>query len=162
MVSTRISYAGFLLCVALLGLTSTGCMISPQHGEDVGRIDNLIAFYGATTLPRQRLEIQALNPMGGWERISDATTVDVATELESGTWYIWGNLFVRIPRRYWRDAGAGRMSAIVRTRVLEGDVLGSPALLTFENGFEPNDYSDVSTMWDEYGHGRSVTVYGRL
>ena len=94
--------------------------------------------------------------------VADTTTLRDAQHLESGTWYYWTQLGVRIPDNCWRVANNGLMCAEVRARSLDGDFYGSEALFTFNVGFNPHDYTDIGDMWNDYGHGCSVTIYAGL
>jgi hypothetical protein len=134
-------------------------MVYPQHGQVISATDATVAFCGATVHPGERIRIEARRRSGAWTRLADTTTLRDVQHLESGDWYYWSQLWVRIPDDCWSDAGGGMMSAEVRARSLDYALYGTNTLFTFDVGFDPHDYTDVAAMWDAYGHGHSVTIY---
>jgi hypothetical protein len=155
-----------LTVVAIMSVCSTGCMVTPQHGQVLTSTGEEIDFVGATVHPGERLLIQARRVSGSWEEeteewenIGEATTYTSATVLESGEWYLWRDGRVRIPSSSWWYVGDGLMAAEIRVISLDHDIRGDDRLLTFKSGFYPMAYTDPLEMWVDYGHGRTITLY---
>jgi hypothetical protein len=151
--------SGAYVIAAMAGLCLSGCMAYPQNGQSIGARDEPFPCAGATIYPGERIAIQARRDFG-WVTIAETTTSSTPLEWESGTWYLWYADEVIVPTDCWQYAGWVFRSAEIRAVSLDGDVLGDRALFTFEDGFSPTEYSDVYSAWEDYGHGRSITVYG--
>lgn len=146
----------------ILVACSTGCMMQPGQGETYGSRDSEIDFMGASLAPGTRVEIQALHPTRGWERLAEVTA-EMRYADHNGDWYIW---FAeqRVPREYW-TRGFYRYEAQLRAINL---VDGQP-VYTFERSFPWDSFvaptgpeyltMELAEMWIRWGHGTTVTIY---
>ena len=147
------------MIVALASLCMSGCMAYPQNEQVIGAKDEAFECLGATVHPGERLAIQARDG-SRWITIAETTTNTRPSVWDSGTWYIWHVPEATVPSRCWSYSGWVFDAAEIRVISLDDEILGDPALFTFEQGFDPWEYSDVYAAWEDYGHGRSLTILG--
>ena len=158
--------SAWAVCAAILALCSTGCcMLSPQHGQDIGRISDPVLFAGATTSPGQDIVIQGKDPdTKGWVKIKEVHTSGTGTgytDSEGTTCYRWPAIlehgYFPIPPEYWKSTKGGPEGtthyAEVRA-IIAGTDQGLP---TVEDGFRYSPFVSEGSI-----HGDSVTVYGRV
>jgi len=161
MITETRNMSAFAIGAAVLAICSTGCMVSPQHGEYVGHTSGSVICAGATLEPGQAVEVQARHPNGQWVTIHQTTTGHVPYVDENGEWYVWmasqGFLNgLRIPSVFWTPAqdpnAPGPYQAELRAIVPGNDFL-EDGMFTYELGWSLGDPSDI--------HGTTVTIYGR-
>lgn len=160
-------------CAAILALGSTGCfMVSPQHGQYIGRTSDKVLFAGATGVPGQNVLIQAKVPYQDvWETIADVNTVGECSRSTdaNGTWYRWPAVcskgYLAIPAKYWRPKTGGPPQAThqAEVRAIVPGEDEDAVLLNFKDGYEYDATTDVWDAWGVWGwYGESITVYGTL
>jgi len=142
-------------CAAILALCSAGCMMSPQHGQNIGRKNDKVLFAGATPFPGQNIVVEALDfQTRKWEKIAEFHTsgTDDAYRDRNGTWYRWPAVlndgYKPIPDKYWLyiPTNQYRWTALVRARI-DGDRDG---LCTFRDGCRWPD-TRLEDQWEEFG-----------
>ena len=147
--------SAWAVCAAILALCSTGCMMSPEHGQNIGRKTDRVLFAGATPFPGQTILIEALNfQTRKWEQIATLHTsgTNRAYVDRNGTWYRWPAVYndgyKPIPNKYWiyTPINAFKWTALVRARIA-GDRDG---LCTFKNGCRWPDVA-LEDQWEEFG-----------
>ena len=158
--------SAWAVCAAILALCSTGCMLSPQHGQDIGRISDNVLFAGATMSPGQNIVIQGKlpNTEDGWEFIKDVHTSGTGygyTDSNGDTWYRWPAIlhegYFPIPTRYWKSTKGGPKGTTHEAEVraiIAGEDQGLP---TVEDGFRYSPFGSQGSI-----HGDSVTVYAKV
>jgi hypothetical protein len=155
---TRI--AGFLLLAAGT-LLSTGCMMTPGHGEDVGLKTDPVSFVGALREPGKLVYIQARDRENNhqWRTVGSTRSSTSAVQYSGLDWYLWSR-DITLAHRHWYINGSPQFwSAEVRAI----DSSTGNALGTFDAGF--GDYFDfgvpLEEMMEQHLHGQSATIYAR-
>ena len=157
--------SAWTVSAAILALSSTGCMLSPQHGQNIGRISDNVLFTGATPFPHQNINIEGKNPnTGRWEFIKEVHTLGTGngyTDSRGVTWYRWPAVlhdgYFPIPTRYWKLSAGGPAGTTHEAEVraiLPGDDEG---LQTFKDGYRYSPFRAEGSL-----HETSVTVYGSV
>jgi hypothetical protein len=159
------------VCAAILALCPTGCMISPQHGQYIGRTSDKVLFAGATGAPGQTVRIQAKLPYQNvWNTINEVhTSGENARYTDSnGTWYRWPAIlsrgYVQIPAQYWRPKTGGPPLAThqAELRAVLPECSLDEGLFTFDDGYRYDPTQDLLNAAKTHGHGQTVTVYATL
>jgi len=153
--------SAWAVCAAILALCSTGCMMSPQNGQSIGRRSDKVLFAGATLVPGQDILIEAWNwTDGDWEKLADVQTakeIDKYTD-QNATWYRWPAVYndgyVAIPAECWQRIQGGLYVAKVRARV-DGDRDGLP---TFKYPYSYSPWQSMEDVWMEHGYDDFVFV----
>lgn len=154
------------VCAAIVAICSTGCMMSPRHGYVLDDTDDVVLFAGATTSPRQRIQIEAYRPSYGWRSLGAVVSRDTPYTDLNGTWYVWpadiDNGRIRVPAAYWENAKEkpGYKKAQLRAIIPNGGFL-QDGLFTFKDGFSYSPFLSTGEQWEQWGHGVVVTIYKR-
>jgi hypothetical protein len=157
---------------AVLAVCSAGCMLEPGHDEFIGYTNEPVSFTGVLQEPGVEVEVQALHPTRGWEPIFTATSMFWSIRDRNGSWHPW-MAEQRVPSEYWTDQFPGvplYKQATLRAVVPDYD---DEVLFTFEQTFPWMDAvvhggywagpgPDLLEIWDRWGHGKTVTIYGQL
>lgn len=137
----------------LIAVISSGCMATPGQGEYVGKRTDNVSFSGYTLNPNETIYLYARKPgTTTWTYIGWARTGTHSYNHLGQDWYYWGRAVV-IPQSCW-NTGWFSASEVKATNA------SGTALYTFQKGFYSwfDDYNTLGDMWDDRGHGTTVTV----
>ena len=156
---TRLSLAAAVWA----SLLASGCMMEPLHGDSIeDRHEETFDFWGATDFAFETISIQARDDTGVWNTIATTTSSKLPETMWGVTAYPWERLDVRVPVRghYWVDTAEPGFNHECELRAV-GSMSGP--LATFDASMRGSfttdpDYS-LRDLWNDYGHGDSVTVY---
>jgi len=150
----------------VLLLASTGCMIAPLDGQNIGSLSQQVEFSGVTEQANEWVYIQAQNPNTlDWVTIGTAKTGSSPYDAYDTDWYLFSTN-LQIPGKYWSYTGANNeFTAEVRCKSSGSTSYMGNKMLGFTTGFwvffDPDEYAYTqSELWQFAGNGHSVTVTG--
>ena len=143
---------------SLIGLSLTGCMLSPNQYDTYSNWNPDVRFQAATLAPNEIVYVQAKHPISGqWQNVGQMTTSGTGIGYAGGMWYYTEGKF-KIPEQYWTGAG-GTASAEVRTTSASTQGFGMDGMLGFEQGFVDWFWLDKSSNAAlDRAVGQSVTI----
>lgn len=150
----NVRLAGLAFCVGTL-MTLTGCMTTPGNYENVGSVDEDVAFNGWIQQPSRWVKIQARVPgAGDWEDIGWALSGTHPYSYSGKTWYNWEK-DITIPMRYWLYLDGHYWAEVRAIDYSSGDLL-----YTFEAGYyDFFEFTEpLGQLWMDHGYGTSVTI----
>jgi Tol biopolymer transport system component len=100
-------------------MATSGCMLTPGDGQNIGSESSLIYFSGYTTKPDTRVYVRAINSLGSqWIHLGTAYSSSAPASLDGLTGYRW-NAELTIPQSAWNGCGSNRY-ATVRAHAYQG------------------------------------------
>jgi len=136
---------------------STGCMMTPGHGENIGNKLDKVQFLGAVQAPGKTVCIQGKDRYNRWQNIATAKSTSTPYRYSGSTWYLWSRE-IAVPHHLWHiDGDPWHWKAEIRVI----DISSGDALATFEEGFFEYFDPEVSLadLVEEHLHGETVTIY---
>ena len=120
-----------LVCILLLAsaMATSGCMLTPGDGQNIGSESSLIYFTGYTTKPNTRVYVRARDSLDSqWIHLGTAYSSSTPLTLDGLTGYPW-NTQLTIPQSAWSGCGSNR-SATVRAHAYQGTLSSDHAPIT--------------------------------
>lgn len=163
--STRLTRFPLGVAAAVcLSLQVSGCMTSPLHGDSIeDRHHDTFDFWGATDFAFETVFIQARNDKGVWNTIAETTSAKLPEPVFGVPAHPWEVVDVLVPLsgHYWADTaepGFRRECELRAVGSMSGPLATFDASLRDTSFTTDPDYG-LLDLWNDYGHGDSVTVY---
>lgn len=138
-------------------LGTTGCMVGPGDGEDIGNAGGPVAFSGFMTGPNETVYLYGLKGFNDWQYIGQTTSNAYAIDYFGIDWHHW-SMNVTVPGNCWHYYGNGLMMAVIQAR----DAQGNP-LSNFDEGFYDalGSAETLGELWDAKGNNAdSIIIFG--